>query len=380
MSFPQAPGFGLSRSRGLMQRGPMLDVLEHMVFSSREQRVRASEVQRRGLQKVATGAYLSPEAARGPAKPWEIRRTVAAARLLAVDRLLQSGAPAMFTGEAAMVALGLEPWWNNPDIEFRSAVRSRGSPALPAVLLRGKRVSAAAARQNESVQLGVGPENPSTGLVRIAPLAVVATDIARRSHPLQGVHDCSLLLRRASAFDRFDLPASRARAERVRSRWLAAFVGEDRTRGSRRACAVLRAADPAVESPAESIVGWCLRLILRDPASLASQFEVVSPQRFFLDFAVPEAGIAIEVTGFGKFGETHEQGRAVGERLLRRQQVLSDLGFSVLNVTYKEAQNPHTLIRDLTRRLSAVGVPVQAPRGPLWDPSMTKIFSRDRRY
>ena len=120
---------------------------------------------------------------------------------------------------------------------------------------------------------------------------------------------------------------------------------------------MFQSADPAGESPGETIVGWCLRLILRKPESLRSQYEVDAGGRFFLDFAVPEAGLAIEVTGFGKFGTRREEAYSVGQKLVRRQQLL-----------------------DLMRRLPALGVPVKPPSGPCWDPSMTKVFARSRRF
>ena len=213
-----------------------------------------------------------------------------------------------------------------------------------------------------------------------SPPWLVAADIARSFHPLQATHDCGLLLRDASGYDRFDQQASRTRAERLRREWIKNLDALAGSYGIRRARAVFQSADPAGESPGETIVGWCLRLILRKPESLRSQYEVDAGGRFFLDFAVPEAGLAIEVTGFGKFGTRREEAYSVGQKLVRRQQLLADLGYTTLNVTYQQARNPHTLIRDLMRRLPALGVPVKPPSGPCWDPSMTKVFARSRRF
>ncbi len=350
------------------------------MFSSVQNRVREQVADGLGWVKVARGVYLKPDATHPTVPPWEVRRVVSAARIFAVRHLLSTGPPVTFTGEAAMVAMGLDPWWNNPDVLFRSQTTRRGTPTLPSLVLRGKRVAGVAAREVRSGSLTGEAQGLSYESVDVAPPWLIAADIARNFHPLQSVHDCGELLRYGSSFDRFDQVSSRARAEKLRGDWLQRLEKLNRSRGIRRSKAVFHLADPACESPAESIVAWCLRLILMEPESLRSQYEVNSGARFFLDFALPDAGLAIEVTGFGKFGSSSGEAHHVGQKLVRRQQLLADSGFTTINITYQQARNPHTLIRDLMRRLPMHGVAVKPPSGPCWDPSMSQVFSRSRRF
>lgn len=304
---------------------------------------------------------------------------VAEARVRAVTHLLRRGSPLCFTGESALVALGLEPWWNNPDVMLRRERPVGTHPTLNSVRLGKHTVSAVLARETRSSP-GDAAMTRASGLP-IAPPQLIAADLGRMLHPLQAFHDCSVLLRHLSGFDRFSLAESRAR-ERIWRDVLLEFLGRiGRSRGVRRARAVVMAADAGLESPGESAVSWLLNCVLADTRQLSSQHPVqAAGTTVFIDLAIPDHQVAVEVTGRGKFGASSDSAHEVAERFVSRQQALTDSGWRFLNITYDQALRPLTLASYLLSSLGRYGVPVREPSGPLWELPSPMLFDRSRRF
>ncbi|MFZ1382055.1 MAG: hypothetical protein WAS54_04605 [Scrofimicrobium sp.] len=349
-----------------------------VLFSSRESQIRKSEADKRGLVPLARGAYLRLSHVNRTVKPWEARTLITQARILTLDRVIVGPRP-VFTAEAAMVILGVSTWWSNPDILYRREAISQPKTVLPAVTVHACRVPSVNARRTDSAQPpNLVPE--ATSGVLTAPLGLVALDASRTTHPLQAYYDCSMLLRHASRFDRFD-PDSRSRAETFRDAWLTFAEQLPHSRGVRQARAVLHVADPGLESPGEAIVAWCLRAILPAHESISTQHEVrTSAGQFFIDVALLRHRVAFEAAGYGKFGGSGDSGRAVGQRLLSRQQALADQGWQTINVTYEETRRIESLSGTLRKRLAGLGVATHSPAGRLWSPPTSLLQDRTRRF
>ncbi len=349
-----------------------------VVISNRDKQIRKEEADGRGLVPLVHGAYLRRDHIDASVKPWEVRILVAQARVLALDRIW-SGPRPVFTGEGAMVMLGIDTWWNNPNILYRREVASRQTTTLRSVQLRGRSVPAVDARR---ILFPEPPNltNETASGVLTAPLGLIALDVARTAHPLQAYYNGSMLLRHASRFDRFD-ERSRGRAERVRENWLSLAQQLERSRGVRQARAVIAATDPGFESPGEAIVAWCLRAILLRGELIETQYELhTGAATYFIDVALPRYRIAFEVAGYGKFGESGDSGRKVGQKLLARQQALADLGWRAINVTYEETSRLAASVQLLRQRLASLGVPTHAPAGNLWAPPTSLLQARSRRF
>ena len=115
---------------------------EDLVVTSTQRRLSHPDFKTTDLIKIAPAAYVRTTRLQGQAGPWVTRLRAAEARLLATDQLLRSqsrttsGSHLLFTGESALIALGVEPWWNNPDVSVRTTSRS-GSPLTFAAIQVG---------------------------------------------------------------------------------------------------------------------------------------------------------------------------------------------------------------------------------------------------
>lgn len=334
-----------------------------------------------GMVPIAHGAYLPKEELKDKT-PWEARRTVAQARLLATER------PRLrFTGESALVALsGVDTWNSNPDVWVRAADR-RGRPTqLPAVKYNGGEVGSVAVRQIRGAPAfdHIGPSFSAP--VPIVPPALIAYDLARRGHTAVSLHNVSALLRRLSGFDRWSLEDSRAKA----THWKGLFIDEiaalqaphgRRPPGLEKCLTVVKLSEAGLENPAESVVYWTLLSLLTTGVPTISQHPLVaSGRQYFIDIALPDHQVAIEISGFGKFGYTEHSAREVAAKFAQRQQWLTDASWRFINVFYEQTRDLVELRRYLYERLVALGVPVRAQRQPPWEPPTAELFARSRRF
>ena len=115
---------------------------EDLVVTSTQRRLSHPDLKTADLVKIAPATHVLPARLQGQAGPWVTRLRAAEARLLATDYLLRSrsrtpsGSHLLFTGESALIVLGVEPWWNNPDVSVRTTSRS-GSPLTFAAIQVG---------------------------------------------------------------------------------------------------------------------------------------------------------------------------------------------------------------------------------------------------
>lgn len=217
--------------------------------------------------------------------------------------------------------------------------------------------------------------------IDLAEPQTIATDLLRYGHPLQALHNVSMLLRFLSSFDRRSLETSRSRGEIWRKEMSLVFRELKGARGIRKARAVLAAADPGLESPAESIVAWALKCILPNPSDLVTQYRVPKGDGWiYIDLALPKHKVGVEVSGYGKFGDTSGSARGVARDFMARQRSLEENGWRILNITYEEAKHLKSLQITLEAAMDRFGIPTCVPDKPLWEPTTPELFSTERRF
>lgn len=311
--------------------------------------------------------------------PWTLRNLVSEARILSTMLAPRRDGEVMFTGESALVVLGLDAWWNNPDVTFRSKGKRRSPVNAPSISVGDTTVPAV-----RVVELRSSPPEFLTSRaygVDIVEPHLVAADLARRGHPLQGFHNVSAPLRYLAQFNRFEPEISRQSESMWKNQMQIYLNGLASSKGVRQARAVIAFADAGLESPAESIVAWILNCILEDPSAFVTQHPVAIEGRdVYMDLAFPAFHVGIEVTGYGKFGDTESTARRVGAALVARQQALSETGWSIINVSYDQAKDVTQLASHLRKLLLRPGVPTHSPGGPLWAKPTTELFSSRRRF
>lgn len=346
-----------------------------------------------GAVTIMHGVHVPIETLGAGQAPWMVRWHTARARAVAVWEVASRAGGAALTGESALIALGIQPWWDNPDIHLRSTARIR--TRLPRVQVGDIFVPEASVRcvsatpalnvaECVEVQLmttGLTGDLRQDVVVLLAPLNVIAADLCRGSHPLQALHNVSVLLRHASAFDRWNLGESRRREHNWKQHILDQWDSDEGAHGTRRGREIVVAASGAIESPGESIALWALRCILRASVQVIVQHAVWSRGRWrYIDIALPQYLVAVEVAGFGKFGETSDAGRRAARDFLSRQQGLEEQGWRVMNLVYADQRRLEQFVAYCAERLRAVGVPTRAPRGPLWASADEELFARSRKW
>lgn len=364
-----------------------------LVLSGRDRRIGPALASKRGLVALTRGVFVPSTVLGIHQQPWIVRQRVAEARLLAIQSQLR--ADAAFTAESALGARGLAPWWDNPDVCLRRANFSgRRFPVRP-VRLGGVQVPAARVRQFCGAPRVLGKATGYSVGVPLAPDHLVVLDLAAGCHPLQAFHDVSLLIRYEVGFDRRDLTLSSGRADvykdmtaaRLRDFNEAARRSRPPTSSTRavpglaKALAILDAADPGVESPAESALLWALKCILPNEVEIETQrpFQTRRGRRN-VDIAIPGYRVAIEATGYGKYGGSSASAHQVAQAAVLRQQDLEDLGWIVINVTYDQVKRPIELLGYLGERLGKARIRAGAPRGPLFAPPTPLLFHPSRRF
>lgn len=316
--------------------------------------------------------------------PWEAWRDIARGRILAVAAAMRS--ECVFVGPSALVLHKIPQWVHNPDVRVRTHSRYPGCE-LPAIDLGPHRVPAV-----RSLQWRVDPGGPCHIIdgVRVDSLEDTALLMALSAHPLEAFVAACAILRTLSRFDRFDLAASRARAQTVKVELLARIDGLSGRKGSKRARVILSLADAACENIAESALLWVLLTVC--PYEVEAQHVITVDGRvFFADFAVPQIRLIIEFDGMDKLGSDEREFRVKRRQLMDRQQRLERAGWQVVRVQWSDS-------RDFTRLRSELALALglrlaQAGPGPhdapsraaalgagMWKPVPASVNGRDRRF
>lgn len=359
-----------------------------LIVTSRHRRLSPEEARTKRLVKIAPAVHVPLGRLGVDAPPWVARRRVAEARLLSLPHRLRRGAVFELTGESALVALGLDTWWSNPDVAIRrdnhegSVLTFEGVP-LPRGTVGPVQVWGTSSKPSLREGLLLA-ENPSLVLpsgVPIVPPALLVVDLYRSCHPLQAFHDTSVLLRYSSKFDRRDLLGSRGVENHIRQSLLRDLSRLGRVKGISGARALIQSADAGLESPAESAVFRALKCILPRSVEVRTQQPCdVGSSTFYMDVALPQFKVAFEATGVGKFGDTATEARHVGSRFVQRQQALADRGWNFVHVTYEQTKRPVRLVQYLQEKLAGFGVPTHAPSGPLWALPTPLLFHGSRKF
>ena len=304
----------------------MLLSASDLVLNANGVRVRPRRVAEERLLRVDRGVYVGVDKLAADPASWSVRARVAEARLLALNARAFGSEGFAFTGESALVVLGLDPWWNNPDVSVRRRVRSGTKTGMWAMHVGSTTVSETRIKQTDAFVDSLDTSLFTRRGLPISPLPILVLDLVRSAHPLQAFHDVSVLLRFHSRFDRWELERSQARAahikQNLRNELCDLRAGRDkRIHGFGRALAVLDASDPGVESPAHQVAAAAVK----------------------------------------------------------RQQDLEDLGWHIVNITYQQARDVESLVNYLTQRLGALGVRTHSAHGLLWEPPSRELFARHRR-
>ena len=205
----------------------------------------AREEQEPGLcLHVMRGCYVQVEDPRLLETPWSTWTTVARARLLAVHA--SGSGDRVFVGASSLVCHGIPLWEANPDV-FVWAHTRRGSKPLRAVRAAGFLVPAVTVRW--SIAPPLEKRLQSAGGVLAEGASDAAVRMACWSEHLSAFVGVCMVLNRLSSFSLFSQDECRGRAEEVRSEMLARLTQWSQQTGnipSRRAQAIIRAADPGV--------------------------------------------------------------------------------------------------------------------------------------
>lgn len=301
------------------------------------------------IEKVKRGfAVVLPE---DPERlsPWHAQNLVDRARIEAVDAALS--APHAFAMESVLILEDLPMWRRNPDVHVRVPGRY-STTALPTVSLGPHRISPVSVRQCRAGSLPPVVESP-TGIAHDA-LAHTAVLLTARRPLLDGFVAVSGILRRLSSFDRFDIPASRAREARARSGLLECLDSLGALHGRGRAGLVLAHADAGCESAGESAALAVLSTI--GLLGLQTQHEViVAGRRYFIDLALPGARIGFEFDGVVKMGKTPEEFRRAQAELMARQRDLEDAGWLIIRIGWNDLLDPRRLRGRVVERITGSG-------------------------
>lgn len=339
------------------------------------------------LAQIARGIYLNVTDLSPSVTPWELRGLVTIARAYAIKMMLGSKVFTVFTGESGGVLLGLDTWWNNPNIAYRADVRRRRKRTLRAVTINGITVPAVSA-YHVTGGMTLDPQKcrNRSGITVGSPALLVA-DTARREHPLQAfVLACSTLTALVGSNGR-NTARLRAAAERIRSDWLlkaSALAGG-------RACRIFRMVvqnmEASIDSPLESAALWSVRCLLapRKRKEVTNQYLVRVPSgaHYFLDLAFPGVNAGLETDGQGKYGKSTDQIFAYAANHTNRHQEISDAGWTLRHVSSRQISDPK-MVNIIYQHLQFLGVfppnKEAKPTGPLYGRPNAELHSRSRRF
>ena len=326
---------------------------------------------------VMRGCYVQVDDPRLLETPWSAWITVARARLLAVHA--SGSGDRVFVGASSLVCHGIALWEANPDV-FVWAHTRRGSKPLRAVRAAGFLVPAVSVRW--SIAPPLEKKLQSVGGV----LAEAASDAAVRmacwSEHLSAFVGVCMVLNRLSSFSIFSQDACRGRAEEVRSEMLARLAQWSQQTGnipSRRAQAIIRAADPGCENPAEAALLWVLKSV--SAFEVVTQFEIViNGHRYFADIAIPALMIIFEFDGIGKLGKDDAEFARAKRDWIQRENDLRKAGWTIYRVSWSDYEDVVRLRAWVAEVLTPYQASIPASAQNLWAPPTAACDGPHRRF
>lgn len=395
--------------------------IHDLVISDRHSIVTRASSKKAHLVKIRRGIYLPLDLIPQNAPRWQVRRTVTQARALALSLAKDRDHPPVLTLESALALHGLPTWINSSDIRYRRECSSTGraSQILSPVTIHGVEVCSVNESHIRSARFS--NDHDDVNGVLLSPLWEIALDCARYLHPLAAVVGASSALHRLTSFDMHKQTGPRKRETSYKDDMLERICRAPRFRNSVRAKRIIEIADAGMATPGEGCLLWLLHCIVKDavtgelsehlgkhgpppttefghnsrrtrfqseatalsgPVSsgnsieIFTQYEIIANgNQYFGDLAIPSHRIVIEFDGGEKI-----QDPSARYAFLKRQRDLMSVGWQVVRIDPTMLNRPRQLIEYLMRQLSALGVPVRYPQGPLWSPIPRELLDYRRRH
>lgn len=307
------------------------------------------------------GLRLRPEDEQGT--PWDLRRQVTLARILATD--MAAKRRPVFAAQSAMAVWGVDGWTENPNVVTRRATSGR-LVELPAVQVMETCVSAAWATQSY-IETPFKPVERRGVLVDTP--ATVALHMALQAHPLEAVVAVSGLMRLmvqpgpGSTDTREQLAERSAVARAYLLQHLENYAG---MRGAHRAARVIAASSAKCENVGERAALYLLAGLTT--SEVTPQHPVhLDGRKYYLDLAVPDHRVAVEFDGLGKLGTTGRELQAAKQQWVDRQAALVAAGWRVVRLSWRDLDDL-TRTRSLLGAQTGLGDQTDSSRSGLWVP------------
>lgn len=326
---------------------------------------------------VMRGYYVRVEDQRLLETPWSTWTTVARARLLAVHA--SGSGDRVFVGASSLACRGIPLWEANPDV-FVWAHTRRGSKPLRLIRAAGFHVPAVSVRW--SVIPPLEREVQAVGGVLAEGVIGAAVRMACWSENLSAFVGICMVLHRQSSFSPFSQEECRRRADGVKSQMLGRLAEWHQRQGnipSQRAEAIIRAADPGCENPAEAALLWVLKTVCSFDA--VTQHEVVvNGRRYFVDIALPGLMIIFEFDGIGKLGMTDAEFSEAKREWIQRENDLRSAGWRIYRVSWPDYEDMNRLRAWVAELLMPYEASIPASAQRLWAEPTQACDGPNRRF
>ncbi|WP_231945263.1 MULTISPECIES: endonuclease domain-containing protein [Actinomyces] len=346
--------------------------LPHVTLSYRGSSSRSSPL--KGQLRLHRGAYVQLPFDPSSAKPWDIWKSIAMARIIAS---VQQGDPMpLVVGTSALLLHGVQGWIANPNVELYQPQRrtsqlippfrcaAKPVPAVRRVYRRGPPITSERARVS-----GILTEHPYDALIRCA-----MHDDALQAFVL----GCGAL-HKWSGFSNFSQDACRGRAEDIRKEILSRLERAKGRRGYARAQRILSTIDPGCSNPAEAALAWVVRSLC--PYDFSTQCELSAGGRpLFADIAIPRRKLIIEFDGIEKLGSTQGEFDRAKRSWVQREQALQDQGWRFLRVNWLDFNDWSELRRRINSAIGVASKPIPARYALLWEPPSERCDGEGRRF
>ena len=280
--------------------------LPHVTLSYRGSSSTTSPL--KGQFRLYRGAYVQLPFDPSSAKPWDIWKSIALARIIAS---VQQGDPTpLVAGTSALLLHDVQGWIANPNVELYQPQRrtsqlippcrcaAKPVPAVRRVYRRAPPITSERARVS-----GILTEHPYDALIRCA----------MHDDALQAFALGCRVLHKWSGFSNFSQDACRGRAEDIRKEILSRLERAKGRRGYARARRILSSIDPGCDNPAEAALTWVVRALC--PYEVSTQYELsTADRRFFADIAIPHCKLIIEFDGSRNWDQHKENSTARNAR------------------------------------------------------------------
>ena len=148
---------------------------------------------------------------------------------------------------------------------------------------------------------------------------------------------------------------------------------------SRRAEAIIRAADPGCENPAEAALLWVLKTVCSFDA--VTQYEIVVNGRcYFVDIAIPGLMIIFEFDGIGKLGKNDAEFAQAKREWIQRENDLRSAGWRIYRVSWPDYEDMIRLRAWVTELLAPYQTSIPASAQRLWAEPTQACDGPNRRF